>query len=129
MDAHYRDYVTAGGAFSGNREPGIPAHQLFTELSWRRDAGLFGSLDFQFVDQFELNDANTAKNEAYALMNARLGYAAKIGRSELTPFVGVNNLLNQRFNGQTRLNAFGGRYFEPSPRIAVFGGVTWRVEL
>lgn len=129
MDAHYREYVTAGGAFSGNREPGIPAHQLFTELSWRREAGLFGSLDFQFVDQFELNDANTAKNEAYSLMNARLGYAAKMGRSELTPFVGVNNLLNQRYNGQTRLNAFGGRYFEPSPRVAVFGGVTWRVEL
>lgn len=129
MDAHYRDYVTASGAFSGNREPGIPAHQFFTELSWRSEAGLFGSLDFQFVDQFELNDANTAKNEAYSLLNARLGYAKRIGRSVLTPFVGVNNLLNQRYNGQTRLNAFGGRYFEPSPQIAAFGGLTWRVEL
>lgn len=126
MDAHYREYVTAGGAFSGNREPGIPAHQLFTELSWRHDSGLFASVDLQWVDQFELNDANTAKNDAYALANARLGYTTKFGRGSLTPFVAVNNLLNQRYNGQTRLNAFGGRYFEPAPRLTVFGGVTWR---
>ncbi len=129
MDAHYRDYVTAGGAFSGNREPGIPAHQLFTELSWRSDGGFFGSLDFQFVDSFPVDDANTARNDAYSLVNARIGRVWKIGRGALTPFVGFNNLLNQRYNGQTRLNAFGGRYYEPSPRFNVFGGLTWRVEL
>ncbi len=129
MDAHYRDYVTAGGSFNGNREPGIPAHQLFTELSWRTESGFFSSLDLQFVDQFELNDANTAKNDAYVSMNARTGYAWQIGRSRLTPFVGFNNLLNQRYSGQTRLNAFGGRYFEPAPTFNVYGGVSWRVEL
>ncbi len=129
MAAHYRDYVTAGGAFSGNREPGIPAHQLFTELSWRAKSGFFTSLDLQFVDQFELNDANTAKNDAYTLMNARIGHAWQLGRSRLTPFVAFNNLLNQRYVGQTRLNAFGGRYFEPAPTFNAFGGLTWRLEL
>lgn len=128
MDAHYREYVTAGGTFSGNREPGIPAHQLFTEISWHSESGFFGSLDLQFVDHLELNDANTAKNEAYTLLNARLGHTSRIGRSTLTPFVALNNLLNQRYNGQTRLNAFGGRFFEPSPRLLAFGGLTWRLE-
>jgi iron complex outermembrane receptor protein len=128
MDATYRDYVTAGGNFSGNSEPGIPAHQLFTELSYRSAAGAFGSLDLQFVDRFELNDANTASNNAYTLLNARLGYSAKIGHSRLIPFIALNNLLNQKYNGQTRINAFGGRFFEPSPRLTVFGGLTWRLE-
>ena len=130
MDAHYRDYVTAGGTFSGNCEPGIPAHQFFTELRWHQptSSGFFGSVDLQYVDQFELNDANTAKNEAYTLLNARVGYTKRFNRSTLTPFVALNNLLNLRYNGQTRLNAFGGRFFEPAPRLAAFGGVTWRME-
>lgn len=128
MDAHYRDYVTAGGSFSGNREPGIPAHQFFTEIRWQSRRGFFGSVDLQHVDQFELNDANTAKNEAYTLLNARIGYTKKFKRGTLTPFVALNNLLNVRYNGQTRLNAFGGRFFEPAPRFAAFGGITWRME-
>lgn len=126
MDARYRDYVTAGADFSGNREPGIPAHQLFTELAWRGESGFFGSVDLQFVDRYHVNDANTADNAAHTPMNLRLGYAARLGRGTLTPFVAVNNLLNQRYNGQTRLNAFGGRFYEPSPRLTAFGGVTWR---
>lgn len=128
IDSRYQDYVTAGGTFSGNREPGIPAHQLFTEISWQSTSGFFGGLDLQFVDQFHLNDANTAKNEAYTLLNCRLGYTASIGRAKLTPFVAVNNLLNQRYNGQTRLNAFGGRFFEPTPRLTAYGGLTLKME-
>ncbi|MGB0578408.1 MAG: TonB-dependent receptor family protein [Limisphaerales bacterium] len=128
MDARYRDYVTAGGAFSGNREPGIPAHQIFSELHWSRPRGFFGSIDLQYVDQFELNDANTVQNDSYTLVNARIGYIKEFERSTLTPFVALNNLLNLRYNGQTRLNAFGGRFFEPAPRFAAFGGLTWRME-
>ena len=128
IHAEYRDYVTTGGTFSGNREPGIPAHQLFTELGWHGQSGWFGRLDLQHVDQIDLNDANTAKNDAYTLMNLRLGYSASTRRGRLIPFVALNNLLNQRYNGQTRLNAFGGRYFEPSPRLAATGGITWRME-
>ena len=62
-------------------------------------------------------------------MNARVGFAWRIGRSRLTPFLGLNNLLNQRYTGQTRLNAFGGRYFEPAPTFNIHGGLTWRLEL
>jgi len=128
MDSRYRDYVTATGTFSGNSEPGIPAHQLFTEISWRSESGFFGGLDLQFVDQFDLNDSNTAKNDAYTLLNCRFGHTTRIGRGKLTPFVAVNNLLNQRYNGQTRLNAFGGRFYEPSPRLTAYGGVTLKME-
>ena len=52
----------------------------------------------------------------------------KFGRGKLTPVVGVNNLLNQRYNGQTRLNAFGGRFYEPSPRVTAFAAVTCRID-
>ena len=127
MNARYRDYVTAGADFSGNREPGIPAHQLFTELRWRDESGWFGSVDLQFVDRYHVNDANTADNAAHTPLNLRLGYTAKLTHGTLTPFVALNNLLNQRYNGQTRLNAFGGRFYEPSPRLTAFAGLSWRM--
>ena len=128
MEALYQDYVTAGGDFSGNREPGIPQHQLFTEIRWRSERGWFSSLDLQFVDKLDVNDANTARNDAYTLLNLRLGLVSRLGRAMFTPFLALNNLLNVRYNGQTRLNAFGGRFYEPSPRFNLAGGVSWRME-
>lgn len=128
MTARYRDYETAGGDFGGNREPGIPAHGLFTELRWRSGAGTSLSLDAQFVDRFFVNDANTALNSGYTLVNARVGHSFETRAGRLTPFVALNNLLNRRYNGQTRLNAFGGRFFEPAPRFNAFGGLAWRWE-
>ncbi|MGB0515106.1 MAG: hypothetical protein ACPGJE_09735, partial [Wenzhouxiangellaceae bacterium] len=41
---------------------------------------------------------------------------------------GVHNLLDQRYNDNVRINAFGGRYFEPAPDRHWFAslGLRWR---
>ena len=42
------------------------------------------------------------------------------------PFVGVNNLFDESYNANMRINAFGGRYFEPAPDGNFYGGLTVR---
>jgi iron complex outermembrane receptor protein len=39
----------------------------------------------------------------------------------------MNNLLDIRYNANTRINAAGGRYFEPAPPFNLFAGIslTW----
>jgi iron complex outermembrane receptor protein len=42
------------------------------------------------------------------------------------PFVGINNALGATYNDNIRINAFGGRYFEPAAGTTVFGGLRIR---
>jgi len=45
---------------------------------------------------------------------------------KLSPFFGVNNLLDQVYNDNIRINAFGSRFYEPGPGINIYGGVRFR---
>jgi iron complex outermembrane recepter protein len=46
-----------------------------------------------------------------------------VGRVNLAPFVGVNNLWDRRYVGSVTLNGFGGRVIEPAPLRVVYLGM------
>ena len=45
-----------------------------------------------------------------------------IKKIKLTSFLGINNLLNERYFDNIRLNAFGKRYYEPAPDRNIYLG-------
>ncbi len=120
----YRDYLDADGIrYDGNRLPGIPDHNLFAELAWRDSRGRYAVLDTLYIGSLYANDANTVRLPAYTVWNARAGtrLGGASGRSEL--YVSINNLLNQRYNGNIRVNAANARYFEPAPDRTLYMGL------
>ena len=131
----YADFTFAdflddnGNDYSGNRIPGTVEQLVFAELSYRHPAGWFGALDALHVgDQFA-NNANSVADGAYTLSNLRLGFDANRGGATFSPFVGVNNLFDQSYNSNIRLNAFGRRYYEPGPGRNVYAGVAVNFDL
>jgi iron complex outermembrane receptor protein len=42
----------------------------------------------------------------------------------IMPYLGVNNLFDEEFNSNIRINAYGGRYYEPAPGRNGYLGVT-----
>lgn len=124
IDAKYRHYTTPAGDFDGNDEPGIPPWQVYQQLSWRRPEGAFVALEALFVGGFFVDDANDARARGYPLLNLRAGLARDVGPLRVAPFVGVQNLADASYAAVTRLNALGGRLYEPAPGINVYGGVS-----
>jgi len=124
LDAEFDRFITPSGRFDNKDEPGIPPHQLFTELFYAHPSGFYGALSIQHVDDFYVNNANSAENDAYTVLNLRMGYEMTMGNSRIAPFVGIRNIADDGYNGLTRLNALGGRFFEPSAGINAYGGVT-----
>ncbi len=124
IDARFRDYRTATGTFDGRHEPGIPGWQVYQELFYRHPGGAFVALEAFVVDGYPVNDANTARSDMRYVLDLRGGWAGTVGRWTIAPFVGLRNLTAQRYDGTVRLNARGGRYFEPAPGFSVFGGLT-----
>jgi iron complex outermembrane receptor protein len=117
-----------GNDFSGNTIPGIPEHLVHADLSYTHRSGLFAGADVLYSDDIYTNNANSAESDAYTVANLRLGYNGYFGNWEFSPFVGVNNVTDQHYNGNVRINAFGGRYFEPAPERNLYGGFTLRYE-
>ena len=58
------------------------------------------------------------------MLDLRAGWRGEIGSWQLGPYVGLSNLTDTDYNDNVRLNAFGGRYFEPAPGFAVQGGLS-----
>lgn len=129
-DFAFADFLDAdGNDYSGNRIPGTVEQLLFAELGYRHPAGWFGALDALHVGEQFANNANTVADDAYTLANLRLGFDADRGGATFSPFVGVNNLFDRRYNSNIRLNAFGGRYYEPGPERHVYAGVAVNFDL
>jgi len=123
IDAEYRSYPTPAGDFGGNDEPGIPPWQVYQQLAWRNAAGAFVALEGLFVGGYFVDDANDARARGYPLLNLRGGFRQAVGRFVVEPFLGVQNLTDASYAGVVRLNALGGRFYEPAPGINVYGGV------
>ena len=124
LDAEFDRFFTPNGRFDNKDEPGIPPHQLFTELFYYHPSGFYGAFSIQYVDDFYVNNANSEENDAYTVLNLRMGYQMTMGNTHIAPFVGIQNIADDGYNGLTRLNALGGRFFEPSAGINAYGGVT-----
>jgi iron complex outermembrane receptor protein len=121
------DYITPAGIFDGNTIPGIPRHMFYGELFYLHPAGFFNRIEIQGRGDIFLNDANTEKENSHILLKISGGYRIRFAGWYLEPFLGLNNLFSAVYSDNLRINAFGGRYFEPAPDFNIYGGITFHI--
>ena len=124
QDFVFEKFNTGSSDFAGNREPGAPQNRAFAGFNYTAPFGLRSGATVRWVDQYTLNNANTVFNWAYTVVDLRFGYDATWGGVDVVPFVGLDNIFDERYNSSTITNAFGGRYYEPSPGREVYVGLT-----
>jgi iron complex outermembrane receptor protein len=113
---------------SGNVIPGTPENLLFAEFTYRAPRGWFVAADAIYVDEQFGDSANTVVIPDYTLANLRMGYEIELDSLVLSPFIGVNNLSDEAYTANARINATANRYFEPGPGRTGYGGiaVNWK---
>ena len=112
--------------FDGNRIPGLPKNLLFVDLSWFGASGYYATWNTTFTDELFADNANLVEVESNSVSNLRLGHNGFYDDWEVSSFMGVNNLFDEDYNSNIRINAFGGRYFEPAPERNAYIGITIR---
>jgi iron complex outermembrane receptor protein len=117
----FRDPV--GAVYDGNRIPGIPEHLFNIALDWTHESGLYAGWDMLYAGRFYADNANSVEAGDYLVSNLRGGFRWQADRWSLEPFIGVNNLFDERYMSNIRLNAAFGRYYEPAPGRNFYGGV------
>jgi len=128
----YSDFVferftdNNGNVFDGNQTPGIPQDLFHVDLSWFGDSGFYATWDTLYTGELFADNANATKVESSSVSNIRLGHNGYYDDWEVSTFLGVNNLFDEAYNNNIRINAFVGRYFEPAPERNVYIGITVR---
>jgi len=114
-----------GGADrSGNVIPGTPEDILFAEFVYRAPRGWYVASDALYIDAQFGDSANLVSVADYTLTNLRFGYDAQLGGLRLSPFVGINNVGDETYTANVRINATANRYFEPGPGRTGYAGIT-----
>jgi iron complex outermembrane receptor protein len=110
--------------FSGNALTGTSPHISVTSLDLQIKRGFYSNFTFNFTDRIPLNDANTVYADRYHLITWKIGYHRNLNRIVgVDFFVGVDNLLNEKYSLGNDLNAFGNRYYNPSAERNYFAGL------
>ncbi|MDJ0712191.1 MAG: TonB-dependent receptor [Woeseiaceae bacterium] len=116
----------AGNDFSGNRIPGIPNTFAHADISYEHESGFFAAVDALYTGDLFADNANSTKVRGATIANLRLGLRKSLDKLDIEPFVGVGNVFDTDYSANVRINAFGGRYFEPGPDRNLYGGVSVR---
>ena len=117
-----------GNDFSGNSLPGLPRHFGYVGLHYESGTGISATLESVYSGKLFANTANTVSVPGYVVTNFRVSHEFTRGRWKLRPYLGINNLFGERYNSNIKINAFGGRFFEPAPVRNLYAGIVVRFE-
>ena len=108
---------------ASNRLPGIPDHRTTLSATYTRGAVFVQSI-LEHASSYFVNDANTQKNDGYAIVDVLFGYGGlNLKELSIAPFLRISNLFDENFSGSVIINAFGGRYYEPAPGRTIQAGI------
>lgn len=112
--------------FSGNQLPGLPKQFGYLGLTYNAQNGFSGTIEAVHSGDLYGNNANSVEVSSYTVMNLRLMREFETDAWILRPYLGINNLLDEDYNNNIRINPFGGRFFEPAPPRNFYAGIVVR---
>lgn len=123
-DFKFRDYKISNNDFSGNLLTGVPKLNLVNSLNFNfvKSTGLF--IQHQYNGKTSLNDAETVFADSYHLVQLKVLWNKQFNKQILGLQFGVDNLLNEKYSLGNDINAFGNRYFNPSPKRNYFASIS-----
>ena len=117
-----------GNDFAGRRLPGDP--QTHGRIALRRETGERGFIEIEslYSGARFADNANAERVASHVVTNLRALWPVIAGRWTFDFYAGINNLFDADYVDNLRINAFGGRYYEPAPDRGVYAGVGVRFD-
>lgn len=127
-DFEYTRFDFEGEDFSGNQLPGIPEHFANLQLNYRHESGWFARWNTRYTGSMQADDANTTTVSESTVSDLRIGLLHERGGWTIEPYFGLNNVFDQDYFANIRINAFGGRYYEPALERNLYAGLRLRYD-
>ena len=95
--------------------PGIPNSQIFIQVDYNIIKNWKWVLSGEHIGRFYANNSNSVEIKSFQKVRFQGQKTVELPWGEFDFFGGINNLLNTTYYDNIRLNAFGGRFYEPAP--------------
>ena len=109
--------------FSNNIMPGIPESNQSIKLSYTNENSYNLLIGLKRVGKMFADNANETEIDGYSTISIRMSKNLKIFKTSMIPFISIDNLLNEEYFDNIRINAFGSRFYEPASGINIVGGL------
>ena len=119
----FDEFIDNENNYSGNKIPGIPDNIMTINLEYRTKSELFINLNLKSIGGIYADNSNSVKISDSKTINFKIGKELEFNKIKFNPFLTVNNVFGNNYFDNIRINAFGGRHYEPAPKRVFFGGV------
>lgn len=120
------DYRQGSVDYTGNALTGVPCQIWVTGMDLEMQKRWYVNASLNVTGALPLTDANDVYADGYQLAQLKLGYRVQRQAKQWDLFVGIDNLLNQRYSLGNDINALGRRYYNPAPGRNGFAGIRYR---
>jgi len=129
LDATFKDAFVSGGTPvpAGNLLPGVPKSQAYARFGYREQR-FYGYAEGLYRSRVAVNDANSEFADAYTVFNLVGGLVQRGKGWRITEYVRMDNVADKNYVGSVIVNEANGRYYEPSPRRSMSGGIQASVQ-
>ena len=118
----FKDFILDGDDLSENLIPGIPSQMLDLEVLFKLSKKRMLILTNRLIGERYADNLNETLVSSYNIFNVK--YLKEIFKKSQFS-LGVNNLFNEEFYDNIRINAFGKRYYEPAPKRNFYFGINF----
>ena len=114
-DFKYKKFILDDKNYSGNYTPGIPKQFFYTEIFTDYEKGMNFKIIFRMSDKIYVNDSNSNFSDSFKVLDLRFFQKLNFNKNKINFLFGINNILNEKYYSNIRINAWGGRFFETAP--------------
>jgi iron complex outermembrane receptor protein len=128
-DFIFEDFVADETDFSGNELTGVPSDVFTAGIDLISEKGFYGNLNFKYIGEIPMTDANSLYTDSYNLTNVKLGYNFTLAKKvDCNLYFGIDNIFDEHYASQILINArgFGGaapRHYYPGNPINYYTGI------
>ena len=109
--------------FSNNVIPGIPKSQHNIKIKYKNESNFNLVVGLKRVGKMFADNSNKTEIDAYSSISVKMSKNLNLFETSITPFISIDNLFNEEYFDNIRINAFGSRFYEPAAGINFVGGL------
>ena len=118
----FTDYQIDLNNYTGNKLTGVPDITFTSSVEVSFLKRFYSNINLTNVGKVPLNDANSIYAKSYGLWQLKCGWRGILYKKSTEFYLLVDNLTNIDYSLGNDLNAYGGRYYNPSAtRNLLFG--------
>jgi iron complex outermembrane receptor protein len=123
----FEKYRVNGNDFTNNRVTGVPDFIWINTLLLTFPLQLGLNISQNYTSSTPLNDANTFYSKKFHLIQLKAIWNHQIFKTlQIQLFIGIDNLLDEKYSLGNDINAFGHRFYNPAPERNYYGGLKMR---